>query len=107
MYKIIKNSWALFTGFGMIIISHGFQGNLLGIRAVLEDFNYIATGTMMSGYFIGYFIGANMVPNLVSKVGHIRVFAAFASLASLSALLAAVYVNPVMWTLSRIVTGIS
>ena len=49
MYKIIKNSWALFTGFGMIIISHGFQGNLLGIRAVLEDFNYIATGTMMSG----------------------------------------------------------
>ena len=64
MYKIIKNSWALFTGFGMIIISHGFQGNLLGIRSVLEDFNYIATGTMMSGYFIGYFIGANMVPNL-------------------------------------------
>ncbi len=107
MYKIIKNSWALFTGFGMIIISHGFQGNLLGIRAVLEDFNYIATGTMMSGYFIGYFIGANMVPNLVSKVGHIRVFAAFASIASLSALVHAVFVDPLVWTLSRFLTGFS
>ena len=107
MYKIIKNSWALFTGFGMIIISHGFQGNLLGIRAVLEDFNYIATGTMMSGYFIGYFIGANMVPNLVSKVGHIRVFAAFASIASLSALVHAVFVDPIVWTLSRFLTGFS
>ena len=107
MYKIIKNSWALFTGFGMIIISHGFQGNLLGIRAVLEEFNYIATGTMMSGYFIGYFIGANVVPNLVSKVGHIRVFAAFASIASLSALVHAVFVDPYVWTISRFLTGFS
>jgi len=107
MYKIIKNSWALFTGFGMIIISHGFQGNLLGIRAVLEEFNYIATGTMMSGYFIGYFVGANMVPNLVSKVGHIRVFAAFASIASLSALVHAVFVDPYVWTISRFLTGFS
>ena len=107
MYKIIKNSWALFTGFGMIIISHGFQGNLLGIRAVLEDFNYIATGTMMSGYFIGYFIGANMVPNLVSKVGHISVFAAFASIASLSALVHAVFIDPYVWTMSRFLTGFS
>ena len=38
----------------------------------------------MSGYFVGYFFGANIIPNLVSKVGHIRVFAAFASMASLS-----------------------
>jgi len=62
---------------------------------------------MMSGYFIGYFIGANMVPNLVSKVGHIRVFAAFASIASLSALVHAVFVDPYVWTISRFLTGFS
>ena len=61
----------------------------------------------MSGYFIGYFVGANMIPNLVSKVGHIRVFAAFASLASLSILIHAVFVNPVVWTLGRFLTGFS
>ena len=107
MGKIIRNSWALFTGFAVIMISHGFQGNLLGIRAVLENFNFIATGTMMSGYFIGYFIGANMIPNLVSKVGHIRVFAAFASMASLSSLVHVVFVDPVVWTLARFLTGFS
>tara|TARA_Y100001970_G_C14245673_1_gene868044 strand:- start:2622 stop:3938 length:1317 start_codon:yes stop_codon:yes gene_type:complete len=107
MYKIIKNSWALFTGFGIIIISHGFQGNLLGIRSVLENFNYIATGTMLSGYFVGYFIGAYIVPNLVSKVGHIRVFAAFASMASLSSLIHVVFVDPIVWTLARFLTGFS
>ena len=71
MGKLFKNSWALFVGYGIIMIAHGLQGNLLGVRSVIEEFNVIETGTMMSGYFVGYFLGANMVPNLVSKVGHI------------------------------------
>ena len=107
MGKLIKNSWALFTGYGILIIAHGLQGNLLGVRSVIEEFNYIATGTMMSGYFIGYFVGANSVPNLVQKVGHIRVFAAFASLASLSILIHAVFVNPLVWIGGRFLTGFS
>ena len=107
MGKLFKNSWALFLGYGVIIVAHGLQGNLLGVRAVLENFNIIATGALMSGYFIGYFIGANAVPNLVSKVGHIRVFAAFASMASLSILLHAVVVNPYAWILGRFLTGFS
>ena len=107
MGKIIKNSWALFTGFSIIIISHGFQGNLLGIRSVIEEFNFIATGTMMSGYFIGFFVGANIIPKLVSKVGHIRVFAAFASMASLSSLVHVVFVDPVVWVMARFLTGFS
>ena len=107
MIKIIKNSWALFTGFGIIVISHGFQVNLLGIRSVIENFNFIATGTMMSGYFIGFFIGATMVPKLVTKVGHIRVFAAFASMASLSSLIHVVFVDPYVWIFARFLTGFS
>ena len=107
MGKLFKNSWALFTGYGILMIAHGLQGNLLGVRSVIEEFNFIATGTMMSGYFIGYFAGANMVPKLVSKVGHIRVFAAFASMASLSILIHAVFVDPIVWTFARIITGFS
>ena len=107
MGKLFKNSWALFLGYGILIIAHGLQGNLLGVRAVIENFNIIATGALMSGYFIGYFIGANAVPNLVGKVGHIRVFAAFASMASLSILLHAVIVNPYVWILGRFLTGFS
>ena len=107
MGKILKNSWALFTGYFILMIAHGFQGNLLGVRSVMEDFNFLATGTIMSGYFVGYFIGANSVPKLVGKVGHIRVFAAFASMASLSILIHAVFVNPIVWTCARFITGFS
>ena len=107
MGKLFKNSWALFLGYGVIILAHGLQGNLLGLRAVLENFNIVATGALMSGYFIGYFTAANVVPNLVGKVGHVRVFAAFASVASLSILIHAIFVNPYVWALGRFLTGFS
>jgi len=107
MNKLLKNSWALFTGYFILMVAHGFQGNLLGVRSVIEEFNFIATGAIMSGYFVGYFTGANTIPNLVGKVGHIRVFAAFASMASLSILIHAIFVNPAVWTLARFITGFS
>ena len=107
MGKLFKNSWALFLGYGIIILAHGLQGNLLGLRAVLEDFDIIATGILMSGYFIGYFAAATFVPSLVGKVGHIRVFAAFASVASLSILIHAIFVNPYIWAVGRFLTGFS
>jgi len=107
MYKVLKNSWALFFGFAILATAHGFQGNLLGVRAVIEEFDYLATGTLMSGYFIGYFLGANLVPKLVTRVGHIRVFAACASMASLSALVHAVFVYPSVWIAARFLTGFS
>ena len=107
MFKILKNSWALFMGYFILMIAHGFQGNLLGVRSVIEEFNFLATGAMMSGYFVGYFAGANTIPKLVGKVGHIRVFAAFASMASLSILIHAVFVNPIVWTFGRFITGFS
>ena len=107
MHKVLKNSWALFLGMGAIMLAYGFQGSLLGVRAVKEEFSLTATGFMMSGYFVGYFIGAVAIPKLISRVGHIRIFAAFASIASLVILIHAVFVSPFVWFLLRVLTGIS
>jgi len=107
MNKVLKNSWALFLGMGFLMMAYGFQGSLLGVRAVQEEFSLTATGFMMSGYFVGYFIGAITIPSFISRVGHIRVFAAFASLASLVILVHSVFINPLVWFLLRVLTGIS
>ena len=107
MNKVLKNSWALFLGMGFLMMAYGFQGSLLGVRAVQEEFSLTATGFMMSGYFVGYFIGASTIPNLISRVGHIRVFAAFASLASLIILIHSIFINPYVWFFLRVLTGIS
>ncbi len=107
MNKLLKNSWALFLGMGFIMMAYGFQSSLLGVRAVQEEFSLTATGFMMSGYFVGYFIGAATIPNIISRVGHIRVFAAFASLASLVILVHSIIINPFIWFLLRVLTGVS
>ena len=107
MYKTLKNNWALFIGFAILATAHGFQGNLLGVRAVIEKFNYLAVGALFSGYFLGYFIGAFYCPKLINSVGHIRTFSAFASLASLSALIHVTFVNPYVWIFGRFLTGFS
>ena len=107
MNKVLKNSWALFLGMGFLMMAYGFQGSLLGVRAVQEEFSLTSTGFMMSGYFVGYFIGAATIPALISRVGHIRVFAAFASMASLVILVHSVFINPFVWFILRVLTGIS
>ena len=47
MNKILKNSWALFLGMSFIMLAYGFQGSLLGVRAVQENFSLTATGFML------------------------------------------------------------
>lgn len=89
------------------MLANGLQGTLLGVRAGIEGFSTFTTGILMSGYFIGMFIGSLMSPMLVNRVGHIRVFSALASMASISILFHGVYIEPWIWMLMRIITGIS
>jgi MFS family permease len=90
-----------------MMLANGLQGTLLGVRAGIEGFSTFTTGIMMSGYFIGVFIGSFVAPRLVKRVGHIRVFSALASLASISILFHGVYIDPWLWMAMRIITGIS
>ena len=106
MLQEIKASWALLLGIGFIMVGNGLQGTLLGVRASLEGFNVFTTGVVMSFYFSGMLVGSIIAPKLVSRVGHIRVFAALASTASIAILLHSIYVNPYTWSLMRFVTGI-
>lgn len=105
MWVAIKSAWALLVGIGFIMLGNGLQGTLLGVRASSEDFGDATTGIIMSGYYVGFFLGSIIVPKFVSRVGHIRVFAALATIASSTVLIHAVFVDPVLWMVMRVVTG--
>ncbi len=101
----IRAAWALFVGLALIMLANGLQGTLLGLRASLEGFATTVTGMVMSAYFLGFMAGSSLTPGMVRRVGHIRVFAALASLASIAILVHGVFVNASTWFGMRTVTG--
>lgn len=105
MLGAVAACWALLLGMGLVMLGNGLQGSLLGVRAMLEGFPTTTTGFVMSGYFAGFAAGSTLAPRMVARVGHIRVFAALASLASVVALLHVVVLSPGSWAAMRVVTG--
>ena len=107
MLVAVRSSWALFLGLAFIMLGNGLQGSLLGIRATLEGFSTSITGLVMSGYFAGFLVGSYLTPRMVTAVGHVRVFAAMASLASTAVLVHVVFLDPYTWVAMRVLTGFS
>jgi MFS family permease len=99
--------WALLFGVAAMLAGNGLQSSLLGLRADVEGFGGTVTGLMMSGFFVGFFAGSILTPVLIRRVGHVRCFAALASLASIAILVHSVLILPSVWTAMRLLTGFS
>ncbi len=102
----IASTWPLLLGMGVLMLGAGLQGTLLALRATLEGFPPPVTGIIMSGYYVGYLLGTSIAPPLLRKVGHIRVFAALAAVASAAILLQGCFVNPYNWGVMRLLSGL-
>ncbi|MDX6751691.1 MFS transporter [Geminicoccaceae bacterium 1502E] len=107
MVAAVRANWALLVGVLMLMLGHGLQGTLLGVRAAIEHFPTTLTGFVMSAYYLGFLGGSAIVPNLIARVGHVRVFAALGSVSSTTVLLHAVFVDPATWFAIRFLTGVA
>jgi len=105
MFKVVLSAWALLLGMGMLMLGNGLQGSLLGLRAVSEGFGTTVTGLVMTGYYLGFLAGSTLTPRIVMNVGHVRVFSALASLASVAILIHVAAVEPLTWAAMRFLTG--
>ncbi len=99
--------WALLLGMLMLMLGNGLQGTVIGVRATAEGFATYTTGLIISGYFIGFLLGSWLTPKFIQQVGHLRVFAALASIASVTVLVHSMIIAPWVWVLMRLVTGFS
>lgn len=105
MKSALAMAWPLFLGLALIMMANGLQGTLLGLRAEIDGFGTKTIGIIMSCYYLGYLFGSRIAPGFVRKVGHIRVFAAVASMASATILIHAVFSIAWLWAVVRIIAG--
>ena len=105
MFFVIKNSWALLFGMFLLMLGNGLQGTLLGVRGSIEGMSPQTMSWVMTGYFVGFLFGSQLTPNMIRRVGHVRVFAALGSLVSACLILYAAWTNQYFWFLLRIIVG--
>ena len=88
------------------MLGAGLQSTLLGVRATIEEFPTPVTGVIMSCYYVGYLAGTLLAPRLLRRVGHVRVFATLAALASIAVLIHGTWVHPIPWAVMRLLSGV-
>ena len=107
MWIVLRNSWALLLGIMLLMLGNGMQGTLLGIRGEIENFGNFEMSVVMSCYFLGFLFGSRMAPEMIRRVGHVRVFAALGSMISAVLVMYAVAPNWIAWSLMRVLIGFS
>ncbi len=105
MRHLLAATWPLLLGIGFIMTGNALQGSLLGYRAAREGFAELTMGIITCGYYVGLIAGTFLVPRIVRRVGHVRVFAALASVATAAILVHGAFVNPAVWFAMRAFTG--
>ena len=103
--SILLATWGLFAGLTFLLVSAGNFSTLIGIRAELEQLPTLVSGGITTAYYAGFLLGSWYALRALKQVGHIRVYAALASLLSASTLVAGVFDSPIIWIIMRSSTG--
>ncbi len=105
MLTTLKSIASLLLSYGLLLLANGLFGTLLGIRTKIEGFSTEVVGIIVAGYFFGLLLGGRFAVRVVASVGHIRAFAAFASVMSASVLIHVLWIEPAVWFFLRLVAG--
>jgi MFS family permease len=105
MLVTVRSVFSLLLSYGLLLLANGMFGTLLGVRSQIEGFSTQIVGLIMAAYFLGLLQGALRAGMIVSAVGHIRAFAAFASVMSVTALMHVIVVDQIAWCVLRFVSG--
>ncbi|KGM86885.1 Arabinose efflux permease [Roseovarius mucosus DSM 17069] len=105
MFQVLSGAWALLLGMMLLQVGNGMQGTLLGVRGALEGFSTYEMSVVMSSYFVGFLFGSRLAPEMIRRVGHVRVFAALGSMISAVLILYPTIAEPWAWSVGRVLIG--
>ncbi|MEN0000513.1 MAG: MFS transporter [Pseudomonadota bacterium] len=88
-----------------LLAGSGLTGVLLPLRAGIEGWDPVTIGWMGFGYALCFTGGCVIVPRLVLRVGHVRVYAVLAAILSMSLLMHALVIHPLTWIAFRGLAG--
>lgn len=95
----------VFTSAGILLAGNGMITTLVAVRGRAEGFSDSAIGLIGTAYFAGFLLAAMVIGGLITRVGHIRVFAGLAALAGAATLVMILFVDIWVWGGARMMLG--
>lgn len=96
---------ALLVAIFILMMGSGFLSTLIAIRLELAGASAGIIGLVATSYFAGLMLGSLRVEKVITRIGHIRAFAAFVTVYSASSLTYAIVDHPGVWTALRFIDG--
>ena len=96
---------ALFASLVLLVMGNSSLGTTSALRLEIEGFEPGTIGLVLALTSLGFVLGSLYGIRVVQRVGHIRAFAVFASIAAAATLMQPLHVSVPGWMLFRLVLG--
>jgi MFS family permease len=106
MAGLLKPITALLIAAAILLMGNGLLTVLLPLKGDIAGFSRLEIGLMGSSYYAGLMAGCLLAPLIIARVGHIRSFVAFTSVATITPLMHAIWTDPAAWIALRALNGL-
>ena len=107
MLRVIGSLSALLLGMSVMLLGNGLFGTLTALRMTIENFAPATIGVVVACHSVGFALACLTCGRIMRRVGHIRVFAAFAAILAFCCLCFPIVVHPAAWIVLRLLFGYS
>jgi MFS family permease len=105
MIQSIRAVSALMLSVFIVMTGFGVASFIVQSRALAEGWSTFDISLIGAAYSAGYTLSSFITPKFIRRTGHIRVFAAFIAMLSVSILLCALLPDPIAWMMFRALFG--
>ncbi len=107
---MVRTVWAvgsLLLSVGILLFGHGMHLTLMPLMAEQQGWSTSLNALTTSAYFLGFGAGCVVIPNLLARIGHIRVFGVLVATTTASLLALPLLPYAPAWLILRLVYGIA
>jgi len=105
MVALVLSAISVFAAAALFVAGQMLLGTQLPLSLSAAGFGSAHISLVLLFYSLGFMLGSLMGPRLIGRVGHIRVFAAFAALICCCALLHGAFLDDLLWMVLRAISG--
>ncbi|HYD30656.1 MAG TPA: MFS transporter [Azospirillaceae bacterium] len=105
MLQVARSVLSLLLGVALLMLGNGALSTLIGLRLGASESGTAAVGLIAAAFYAGLTAGSLYAHRIITRVGHIRAFSAFASIVSAASLAHALVVDAPLWAALRLGEG--